>query len=61
MRDVVMKVDYSYYTPTGRRKYNYNMARGTSEMEVIDQLRKIIRRRTKLNYNDVTILKLERI
>ncbi|RPF76750.1 MAG: hypothetical protein CBE14_001935 [Rickettsiales bacterium TMED254] len=61
MNDVKIKVDYSYYTPTGRRKYNYDYGYGISEMKAINLIKKKIRNRTRLSYNDVTILKLERI
>tara|TARA_A100001391_G_scaffold160698_1_gene119406 strand:+ start:214 stop:399 length:186 start_codon:yes stop_codon:yes gene_type:complete len=59
MNDVKIKVDYMYYTPAGRRKYNYDYGYGITEMKAINLIKKKIRNRTRLNYNDVTILKME--
>lgn len=59
MSEFLLKVDYKYHTPLGRARYNYDIVRGVSQMKALDEIKRKIRRRTRLNYNDVTILKIK--
>ena len=36
MKSKLVKVDYSYYTPKGYNKHNYDYGIGVSEMKAID-------------------------
>ncbi len=57
MKSKLVKVNYSYYTPKGYNKHNYDYGIGVSEMRAIDAVKKVIKQR--LRHENYKVLKME--